>query len=153
MSNELALTVEQRLTALEAKVAEEIDRLYTNVLPELDEEIVKLSWRASEIAMTALGCYHDTVQEVRLAKEGIKQADEFTAQTIQVKLTDVVNQLIWHSSSEVVAGALMQALKNTILKTRPASREEVKTGEKRLCDSDGNFPRDSRPSLTVNCRS
>jgi uncharacterized phage infection (PIP) family protein YhgE len=129
MSNELALTVEQRVTALESKLTEEIDRLYQNVLPELDEEILKVSKRASQIGLTALDTYNDTVQQIRLAEQGIKQANEFTEQTIQVKLTDVVNRLIEQSSSEVVAVALMKALKNTILKTRPASREEVKTGE------------------------
>jgi hypothetical protein len=129
MSNELALTVEQRLTALEAKVAEEIDRIYNQEFPAIDEEILKVSRLANQVGRTALDTYHDTVQQIRLAEQGIKQSNEFTGQTIQVKLTDVVNRLIEQSSSEVVAVALMKALKNTILKTRPASREEVKTGE------------------------
>lgn len=84
---------------------------------------------AHQVARTALDTYHDTVQEVRLAKENIKQANEFTEQTITVKLTNVINSLIEQSSSEVVAVALMKALTGTILKTRPASRDEIKNGE------------------------
>jgi hypothetical protein len=127
MTTELALTVEQRLTALEAKVTEEIDRLYQNVLPELDEEILHVSRRASKIGLTALDTYNDTVREIRLAEQDIKRANEFTEATITVKLTDVVNRLIEQSSSEVVASALLTALKGTILRTRPASREEIKS--------------------------
>jgi hypothetical protein len=129
MSNELALTVEQRLTALEAKVAEEIDRIYNQEFPAIDEEILKVSRLANQVGRTALDTYHDTVQQIRLAEQGIKQANKFTEQTIQVKLTDVVNRLVEQSSSEVVAVALMKALRGTILATRPASREEVKSGE------------------------
>jgi hypothetical protein len=123
------LTVEQRLTALEAKFAEEIDRLYLNVLPELDNEIHALSVLANEVDVTARSKYDQTVQEVRVAHRAIEITKEALEQSIQIKLADTVNRLIEQSSSQVVATALLKALKGTILKTRPASRDELKAGD------------------------
>jgi Na+-translocating ferredoxin:NAD+ oxidoreductase RnfG subunit len=62
-----ALTLEQRVTALEAKIDE-------------------VSRRSNQTALTALDCYNDAMREIRLAEQGIKQANEFTGATIQVKL-------------------------------------------------------------------
>jgi hypothetical protein len=74
------------------------------------------------------------------ARDGFyKDFDERTAhiegrlseheQTVREGLDAYVQKLLATSSSEVVASALSVALKNTVLKTRPATREEVRKGD------------------------
>jgi hypothetical protein len=49
--------------------------------------------------------------------------------TARESLDALVQELIASSSSEVVANALTTALKQTILKVRHATREEMKSGD------------------------
>jgi hypothetical protein len=132
--------LEVRVAALEAKFMEEIDRLYVAVFPEIDSAIERAinyacatSSHALDESQKLVGELGDRVVQTeqtlsgRFEKtvEGVKSLESNVAETIR----ETVDKLIAASSSEGVAKALLRALTSTIIKTRPATREEIKSGD------------------------
>jgi hypothetical protein len=115
-----ALPTEERLSLLEAEVSNEMDILYNKVLPELDEQISRTLHEAYSIGDRAREHHDASVQEIRTTKHELEQG-------IRQTLNATVNELIRRSDSSVVAEALHEALRSTILKVRPATREEARS--------------------------
>jgi hypothetical protein len=90
------------------------------VLPELDEQINRTLHEAYAVGDKAREHHDASVQEIRTTKHALEQS-------IQQTLDATVNDLIRRSDSSVVAEALHEALRSTILKVRPATREEARS--------------------------
>jgi hypothetical protein len=123
------MTIEKKIDALDEKLEYEIERIYNYEFPLIDKEIYKTSLHANEVSVKAREHHDESVQTVRMAKRDMELTRDALEQSIQSKFEDTINRHIAQSSSEVVASALLQALKNTILKVRTATREELKTGD------------------------
>jgi predicted transcriptional regulator len=114
-------TLEQRVTALELKVQEEVDRLYSVEFPAIDEQIhraIAQSWETDEKATARVQAGVDEARAI---------TDELS-QLVKNRLREFVADLVSQSNSVVVANALRESLKNQILVVRQASREELKAG-------------------------
>lgn len=121
-------TLEQRLTALEAKVSEEVDRLYNAEFPSLDEQILKVSRRTNEVEIGARQQYDATLTEARAVLREIQAVAHDLKGAIASAIRNTVASLVGKAANDVVVSALKGSLKTTILITRPASREEARDG-------------------------
>jgi len=114
------MSVEEKIEALNVRVEDEVDRLSNHTLPEIDEQINRAIKNSYEVGNQAREAYNASVREIRTTKDAFEQS-------IQRTLNATVNDLIRRSDSSVVAEALHQALRTTILKVRPATREEARS--------------------------
>ncbi|HXM97152.1 MAG TPA: hypothetical protein VN982_01620 [Candidatus Dormibacteraeota bacterium] len=131
--------VEAQVAGLETKLKEEVDRLYNAVFPELDEEILKIRKLvlddANHVYDLSRRLVEETGERVHKVEASVSTKLQSTiddAKVLESKsskiIQETVDKLIAASSSEVVAKALLRALTSTIIKTRPATREEIKSG-------------------------
>jgi hypothetical protein len=111
-------TIEERVSALEQKLQAEIDRLYNVEFPAYD---------------TQLENHHLRIEAVR--EENHKASNEVldrmrsTEARVTAELGKTIEKLVAESNSTVVTAGLVEALKRIVVKTRPATREETRTGE------------------------
>jgi hypothetical protein len=110
--------LEVRIAALEKKVGEDLNFLIKSFEDDQDDLIRRIDFGRSEAA--------------GIAEHARARAEKFSSEMqelVGARLQDNVPSLIVRSNYEVVINALREALANTILKTRPASREELKSGD------------------------
>jgi hypothetical protein len=113
-----ALTLEQKVEALDVKISDEVSRIYNHEFPGIDEQISRAIRNSHEVGNKAREFYDSSVKDVHDTAFYLKR-------DIQSVLDRTVQDLIAKSSSAVVAEALREALKSTVLITRPASRAEL----------------------------
>jgi predicted dinucleotide-utilizing enzyme len=87
-------------------------------LSELDEQINRTLHEAYAVGDKATQAYSESVDKLSELERLIRTCLQAT-----------VNELIAKSNSTIVTNALREALKSTILKVRPASREDLKSGD------------------------
>jgi len=110
--------LEVRIAALEKKVGEDLTWLTSTFEFDWLKMIERIDFGRSEAT--------------RIADHAYDRAEKFSSEMrerVGAGLQEAVDTLIARSDSEVVINALREALANTILKTRPASREELKSGD------------------------
>ena len=110
--------LEKRIADLEKKVGEDLTWLTSTFEFDWLKMIERIDFGRSEATRTADHAY--------------ARAEKFSSEMrerVGAGLQEAVDTLIARSDSEVVINALREALANTILKTRPASREELKSGD------------------------
>ena len=110
--------LEKRIADLEKKVGEDLTWLTSTFEFDWLKMIERIDFGRSEAT--------------RIADDAYARAEKFSSEMrerVGAGLQEAVDTLIARSDSEVVINALREALANTILKTRPASREELKSGD------------------------
>jgi hypothetical protein len=112
------LSLEERLAQLEEMVIREHERLWLVELPEYDEQINRAVRQSYDTDHKAHEHYHQSVQEVRDVKRELEKS-------IRETLANTIKELIASSDSNMVANALREALKSTVLITRQAHRGEL----------------------------
>jgi hypothetical protein len=117
-------TVEERLDALEARVTDGLNLLHNVSFPELDAEIDKIRQDGYDTISKAREFYDAAVIEINNAAAGVRDLVADVRHT-KISLRDTVASLIIRSGPKVLLDALVDALRSTILVTRPASRIEA----------------------------
>jgi len=124
---------EQRLTALEAKLEEEVNRLYDEhgELAQIDERTNKLQILINEASDRALEASRDAKAYVdgkiaELNAIGTANMHEAANAVIARQPGDIISKALAAAIGEAVAGALS----GVVVKTRPATRNEIKQEQK-----------------------
>jgi len=125
--------LEQRLTALEAKVEEEVDRLYNEngELAQYDTKINELRKLVHETSDRALEAsrgakvYVDA-KIVELNAIGNAKMHEAANAVIARQPGDIISKAL----AAAIAEAVVASLTAVVLKTRPATREEMRQEQK-----------------------
>src|SRR6266403_5956608 len=112
------LSLEERLAQLEERVITEHDRLWLVELPEYDEQINRAVRQSYDTGHKAHEHYQQSVEEVNDVKRELEKS-------IRDTLANTVKEPIASSDSNMVANALREALKSTVLITRQAGRGEL----------------------------
>jgi ethanolamine ammonia-lyase small subunit len=110
--------LELRIAGLEKKLADDFSFLVKSFEDDQDALIRRIDLGRRESSESS-NQIHDHVNNV----------DFELRSAVGIALDKTIKDLISRSDSAVVIDALKEALKSTILKTRPASREELKSGD------------------------
>jgi predicted HicB family RNase H-like nuclease len=121
--------LEVRITALEEKLAgldAEWNRDFLRQIQDWDanfEDCVKA------VKETRDNFYKDFYARAERVEDRLSERLSEQEKNVRASLDEYVQKLLSTSNSEVLASALRAALKSMVLKTRPATREELKQGD------------------------